>query len=98
MKIQPYQKNKLCCHITSEELRIRNVKVNDFTKGTEAATRLFYEIMEQAALHYNFNADDVPLKIEVIPIDADHITLIISKGQDSKIVNFQEWKKKNTNE
>ena len=98
MKIQPYQKDKLCCHITNEDLKTRNIKVNDFAKGTEAAKRLFYEIMEQAAPYYNFNANDTPLKIEAIPIDADHITLIISKEQESKIINFQEWKKKNTNE
>lgn len=47
--------------------------------GTEKAKMLFRDMMQQAAYEFGFEADDIPLMIEAIPLSADTIILVITK-------------------
>ena len=91
MKLRLHQQNELHCHITRKDLESKSLKLNEFTQGTEAARQLFREIMEQAAIEFNFNTENTPLTIKAVPVDSNNITLIISKKHNAQIINFNDW-------
>ena len=43
---------------------------------------LFRDMMQQAAIKFGFEAEDIPLMIEAIPLNSDCIVLIITKVED----------------
>ena len=43
---------------------------------------LFQDMMQQASFEFGFEAEDIPLMIEAIPVNADCIVLIITKVED----------------
>lgn len=42
----------------------------------------FRDMMQQAAYEFGFEANDIPLMIEAIPLSSDSIILIITKVED----------------
>ncbi|MCR5054936.1 MAG: adaptor protein MecA [Lachnospiraceae bacterium] len=79
MKIERLNENQIRCTLTREDLESRHMKLSELAYGTEKAKALFHEMMKFAYTKYGFEADDVPLMIEAIPISADSIVLIITK-------------------
>lgn len=82
MKIEKVNDNQIRCTLTKADLADRELKLSELAYGTEKAKSLFRDMMQQAALKFGFQADNIPLMIEAIPINAECIVLIITKVED----------------
>lgn len=82
MKIEKINDNQIRCTLTREDLADRQIKLSELAYGTEKAKSLFRDMMLQAHDEFGFEADNIPLMIEAIPITADSIVLIITKVED----------------
>lgn len=79
MKIEKVNDNQIRCTLTREDLAERQIKISELAYGTEKAKLLFRDMMQQAAYEFGFEADDIPLMIEAIPLSTDTIILVITK-------------------
>ena len=82
MKIERIDDNSIRCTLTSLDLSSRNINLRDMTYGSEAAKRLFTEMMQKAQNEVGFTADSGPLMIEAVPLQGGSIQLVISKVDD----------------
>jgi len=82
MKIEKINENQIRCTLTKEDLLSRELKLSELAYGTEKAKSLFRDMMQQAAYEFGFEANDIPLMIEAIPLSPDSIILIITKVED----------------
>ena len=82
MKIEKVNDHQIRCTLTREDLAKRQIKISELAYGTEKARELFQEMMRQASFQFGFEADDVPLMIEAIPINSECIVLVITKTED----------------
>jgi adapter protein MecA 1/2 len=79
MKIEKINDNQIRCTLTREELAERQMKLSELAYGTEKARMLFRDMMQQAEYEYGFEAEDIPLMIEAVPMSTDSIVLVITK-------------------
>lgn len=82
MKIEKVNDNQIRCTLTREDLASRELKLSELAYGTEKAKNLFRDMMQQANFEFGFEAEDIPLMIEAIPLNAECIVLIITKVED----------------
>lgn len=82
MKIEKINDNQIRCTLTREDLELHQIRLSELAYGSDKAKKLFRDMMEQAQLQFGFEADNIPLMIEAIPVTADSIILIITKVED----------------
>lgn len=82
MKIEKINENQIRCTLTREDLENHQVRLSELAYGTEKAKKLFRDMMQQAQMQFGFEADNIPLMIEAIPVNMDSIILIITKVED----------------
>ena len=82
MKIEKVNEQQIRCTLTREDLLNRELKISELAYGTEKAKSLFRDLMKQAAFECGFEAEDIPLMIEAIPLNAECIVLIVTKVED----------------
>lgn len=82
MKIEKINENQIRCTLTREDLEHHQIRLSELAYGTEKAKNLFQDMMRQANMEFGFEADNIPLMIEAIPVNADSIILIITKVED----------------
>ena len=82
MKIEKVNDHQIRCTLTKADLADRQLKLSELAYGTEKAKDLFRDMMQQANLKFGFEAEDIPLMIEAIPLSGDCIVLIITKVED----------------
>ena len=82
MKIEKINDNQIRCTLTKEDLASRQLKLSELAYGTEKAKRLFREMMQQANFEFGFEAEDIPLMIEAIPMNSECVVLLITKVED----------------
>lgn len=82
MKIEKLSDNQIRCTLNKADLAERELKISELAYGTEKAKDLFREMMQQASFEFGFDAEDIPLMIEAIPVSADCIILVITKVED----------------
>lgn len=95
MKIEKVNDNQIRCTLTQEDLASRHIKLSELAYGTEKAKSLFRELMQQASYQFGFEAEDIPLMIEAVPISAEAILLIVTKVEypeelDTRFSRFSE--------
>ncbi len=95
MKIEKVNENQIRCTLTRQDLDNRQLKLSELAYGTEKAKSLFREMMQQASFEFGFEAEDIPLMIEAIPLSSDTIILIITKVEypeelDTRFSKFSE--------
>ncbi len=79
MKIEKISDNQIRCTLTRDELEERGINLSELAYGSEKAKDLFRDMMYQASVDFGFEADSSPLMIEAIPMNPEHIVLIITK-------------------
>ncbi len=79
MKIERINDNQIRCTLTQEDLADRHLKLSELAYGSEKAKVLFHDMMQQANYEFGFEADDIPLMIEAIPVSPESIILLITK-------------------
>ncbi len=82
MKIEKVNDRQIRCTLTREDLANRELKISELAYGTEKAKRLFHDMMKQASYEFGFDAEDIPLMIEAVPLNSECIVLIITKVED----------------
>lgn len=82
MKIERVNENQIRCTLNQADLASRQLKISELAYGSEKAKELFRDMMQQASYEVGFEADDIPLMIEAIPISSDCIVLIITKVEN----------------
>ncbi len=79
MKIEKVNSNQIRCTLSKVDLVNREIKISELAYGTDKAQELFKDMMEQASNEFGFEAENVPLMIEAVPLSTDSIMLIITK-------------------
>ena len=79
MKIEQVNENQIRCILTKEDLEERKIKFSELTYGSEKATRLFRDVMQQANFEFGFAPDEHPLMIEAVPMQSGMIVFVITK-------------------
>lgn len=82
MKIEKISENQIRCTLTKEDLEHHQIRLSELAYGSEKAKKLFRDMMQQAQIQFGFEADNIPLMIEAIPINMESIILIITKVED----------------
>lgn len=79
MRIEKVNDTQIRCTLTKEDLAERQIKLSELAYGSEKAKTLFRDMIQQAAFEFGFEAENIPLMIEAIPLSTDAIILIITK-------------------
>lgn len=79
MKIEKINENQIRCTLTREDLELHQIRLSELAYGSERAKKLFRDMMEQAQLEFGFEADNIPLMIEAIPVTTDSIISLSPK-------------------
>lgn len=82
MKIEKINDNQIRCTLSKDDLTNRQLRISELAYGTDKAKALFREMMQQASTELGFEADDIPLMIEAIPVSSDCLVLVITKVED----------------
>lgn len=82
MKIERINENQIRCTLTSLDLSTRNLNLGELAYGSEKARNLFREMIQKAYNEVGFEADDIPLMVEAIPLSNESIMLVITKIED----------------
>ena len=82
LKIERINENQIRCTLTSFDLSVRNLNLVELAYGTEKARKLFREMIQKASNEVGFEADDIPLMVEAIPLSGESIMLVITKIED----------------
>ena len=95
MKIEKVNDNQIRCTLTREDLADRQIKLSELAYGSEKARALFKDMIQQANYEFGFEADDIPLMVEAIPLSTESIILVITKVEypeemDVRFSNFSE--------
>lgn len=79
MKIEKVNDNQIRCTLTKEDLADRQIRLSELAYGSEKAKTLFRDMIQQANYEFGFEANDIPLMVEAIPLSGDSIILVITK-------------------
>ena len=95
MKIEKVNENQIRCTLSKQDLADRQIKLSELAYGSEKAKGLFRDMIEQANYEFGFEADDIPLMIEAIPLSGENIILQITKVEypeelDTRFSKFSE--------
>lgn len=82
MKIEKISDSQIRCTLSKEDLADRELRLSELAYGTEKAKALFRDMMQQASYELGFEADDIPLMIEAIPVSPECLVLVITKVED----------------
>ena len=82
MKIEKVNDKTIRCTLTKSDLTERKIKLSELAYGTEKARGFFKDMIQQAGYQFGFEAEDIPLMIEAIPLSGEAIVLVITKVED----------------
>lgn len=101
MKIEKISDNQIRCTLNKDDLLDRELRISELAYGTEKAKALFRDMMQQASYEFGFEAEDIPLMIEAIPVSSDCLVLVITKVEnpdelDTRFSKFTSSSKEDT--
>lgn len=98
MKFEKINENQIRCTLNKADLADRDLLIHELAYGTPKAKALFREMMQQASYEVGFEAEDIPLMIEAIPVSPDCLVLIITKVEDPEELDtrFSKFTKPHT--
>lgn len=82
MKLEKLSDTQIRCTLSKEDLSQRQLHLSELAYGSEKAKELFRDMMQQASIELGFEADNIPLMIEAIPISNDYLVLVVTKVED----------------
>ena len=82
MKLEKSSDTQIRCTLSKEDLSQRQLHLSELAYGSEKAKELFRDMMQQASIELGFEADNIPLMIEAIPISNDCLVLVVTKVED----------------
>lgn len=82
MRIEKINEKQIRCTLNQKDLKDREIGISELAYGTAKAKALFRDMMQQASYELGFDADDIPLMIEAIPLLPEALVLVITKIED----------------
>lgn len=82
MKLEKLSDTQIRCTLSKEDLTQRQLHLSELAYGSEKAKELFRDMMQQASIELGFEAENIPLMIEAIPISSDCLVLVVTKVED----------------
>ena len=82
MKLEKLSDTQIRCTLSKEDLTQRQLHLSELAYGSEKAKELFRDMMQQASAELGFEAENIPLMIEAIPISNDCLVLVVTKVED----------------
>lgn len=82
MKIERISENQIRCTLSNFDLSVRNLNLTELAYGSDKARNLFREMIQRASNEVGFDAEDIPLMVEAIPMANESVMLIITKIED----------------
>ena len=82
MKLEKLSDTQIRCTLSKEDLSQRQLHLSELAYGSEKAKELFRDMMQQASIELGFEADNIPLMIEAIPISNDCLVLVVTEVED----------------
>lgn len=82
MKIERISDNQIRCTLSNFDLSVRNLNLTELAYGSEKAKNLFREMIQKASNEVGFDAEDIPLMVEAIPLSNESVMLVITKMED----------------
>lgn len=79
MKIEKVNENQIRCTLTKQDLADRQMNLRELAYGSEKAKILFHDMIQQANYEFGFEANDIPLMVEAIPLSSESLILLITK-------------------
>ena len=79
MKIERISENQLKLTLTKDDLKERDIKLEDLITPSEKTQKLFRDIMEQALDEEDFVSENTPLMVEAVPMGTEGIMIIVTK-------------------
>ncbi|MDD7210627.1 MAG: adaptor protein MecA [Lachnospiraceae bacterium] len=98
MKLEKINDNQIRCTLSKADLAQRQLHLSELAYGSEKAKKLFRDMMQQAALELGFEAENIPLMIEAIPVSSDCLVLVVTKVEDPDELDtrFSRFSRQNT--
>lgn len=95
MKIEKVNENQIRCTLSRQDLAERQINLRELAYGSEKAKGLFHDMIQQANYEFGFEANDIPLMVEAIPLSSESLILQITKVEypeelDTRFSNFSE--------
>ncbi len=87
MKIEKINDSQIKCTLSKQDLSDRELHLSELAYGSEKARALFSELLLQASYECGFDAQDMPLMIEAIPMSKDSLVLLLTKVSDPEELN-----------
>lgn len=82
MKLEKLNENQIRCTLSKSDLDKRELRLSELAYGSAKARELFRDMIQQASIELGFEADNIPLMIEAIPISSDCLVLVVTKVED----------------
>ena len=82
MKFERINDNQIKCTLTNSDLASRQIKISELAYGSSKARELFKDLMTQASVELDFDAANMPIMVEAIPVPGDSLVLIITRVED----------------
>lgn len=82
MKLEKVNDNQIRCTLSKSDLDKRELRLSELAYGSDKARALFRDMIQQASIELGFEADNIPLMIEAIPVSNDCLVLVVTKVED----------------
>jgi adapter protein MecA 1/2 len=82
MKLERLNENQIRCTLSKTDLEQRQLRLSELAYGSVKARELFQDMIKQASEELGFEAENIPLMIEAIPISGDCLILVVTKVED----------------
>ena len=82
MKLEKLNDNQIRCTLSKSDLDKRELRLSELAYGSPKARALFRDMIQQASIELGFDAENIPLMIEAIPIASDCLVLVVTKVED----------------
>lgn len=79
MKIEKLNDRQIRCTLYKNDLTERELRISELAYGSDKAKALFQEMMQKAYTEFGFEAEDIPLMIEAIPVSGECLILVVTK-------------------
>lgn len=86
MKINKINDKQIKCILSQQDLEDRHLNLREMSYNSSEIRNLFAEVMHIAYKNFGFDAKNVPLKIDVIPLRASAV-LFITKVEEPEELN-----------
>ena len=83
MKLEKLNDNQIRCTLSRADLDKRHLRLSELAYGSAKARALFRDLIRQASDELGFEADNIPLMIEAIPVSSDCLVLVVTKVEDT---------------